>query len=36
MKGLKMKKSIFSALFGALLCCKSVFAEGLQTETKIL
>ncbi|WP_390596424.1 hypothetical protein [Helicobacter pylori] len=28
MKGLKMKKSIFSALFSALLCCKSVFAEG--------
>ncbi|WQX72463.1 hypothetical protein KVM49_07620 [Helicobacter pylori] len=26
MKGLKMKKSIFSALFSALLCC--VFAEG--------
>ncbi|EQD90783.1 hypothetical protein L932_05350 [Helicobacter pylori PZ5026] len=23
-----MKKSIFSALFSALLCCKSVFAEG--------
>ncbi len=28
MKGLKMKKSIFSVLFSALLCCKSVFAEG--------
>ncbi|MGT0095013.1 hypothetical protein V5H56_05175 [Helicobacter pylori] len=28
MKGLKMKKSIFSAFFSALLCCKSVFAEG--------
>ncbi|RVY24862.1 hypothetical protein ECC11_01125 [Helicobacter pylori] len=28
MKGLKIKKSIFSALFSALLCCKSVFAEG--------
>ncbi len=28
MKGLKMKKSIFSALFSSLLCCKSVFAEG--------
>ncbi len=28
MKGLKIKKSIFSALFSTLLCCKSVFAEG--------
>lgn len=28
MKGLKIKKSIFSAFFSALLCCKSVFAEG--------
>ncbi len=28
MKDLKMKKSIFSAFFSALLCCKSVFAEG--------
>ncbi len=28
MKGLKMKKSIFSAFFSTLLCCKSVFAEG--------
>ncbi len=28
MKGLTMKKLVFSALFSALLCCKSVFAEG--------
>ncbi len=28
MKDLKMKKSIFSAFFSTLLCCKSVFAEG--------